>query len=617
MTSPATTESGPEPRVARLEELEALIEECETVSFDFFDTLVMRLSASPEAVQQLAGFRLSHETAGLEGFYERRVRAERSAWSRHPDIGDADLDAIYAEFPVDEHWNAQAIARARELERTVDTRFVVPRPAVLRLMVRAKGAGKRVIVVTDSYYPRAHFEELLDRLGWSTLVDAIYVSSERKARKDSGTLWSVIADEEHLSRTRFVHFGDNPTSDQERAVALGLCSVLLPRPSVLAAQRGMRHEPGRDWRADLLLGPLVARWGGDPFHARGTITDEHELGFVVYGPILLAFFAWLAHHPMLRRMERLFFSSREGHFLLELYLRLRERYGLRHLPPGTYLPMSRRAVIMASLARSFEPARVTDHGGFQGSVEALFHARLGYAPNWGSRFAIPVRLPADRSYVQRLLEILKVQLVERAATERAGLVSYCETMGLGSGGPLGLVDIGYSGTIQGLLQLILGRPLSGFYMATVPGAAAVRSGGGEAYGCFQDALRSDLRPEGFQRKTVLLEALLTAPHGQLSHFEREAPGGARPVFMANGVSQRHFSMLQRVFEGGLDYCTTVIDTGGVEVLEAIEPARTSALVPVDAAFGGRVRVSENLAQALSMEDAFSGNGEVSGIPTPR
>jgi FMN phosphatase YigB (HAD superfamily) len=599
-----------------LDALKALLDQCEAISFDFFDTLVTRQAASPEAVQQYVGFRLSHETAGLEGFYDRRVLAEQSA-RLYPYVGDVDLNDIYAEFPLDEHWTAEAIERARVLERGIDSRFVIPRPAVAQLLVRAKGAGKRVIVVTDSYYPRSLFEELLDRFGWSTLVDAIYVSSEHRARKDSGTLWSVVAEREYLSGKRFVHVGDNPRSDQETALAAGLASVLVPNPSIVAAQRGIRHEPGRHWRADILLGPLVARWGSDPFSSAAPIADAHELGYVVYGPILIAFFAWLAHHPAVRRMERLFFSSREGHFLRRLYERLREYCGLRDLPPATYLPMSRRAAIMASLARAFDPARVTDYGGFQGSVEALLGARLGYVLNWASRLAVPVRLPEDRSYVQRLLEILKTQLLERAEVERTALVSYAESLGLGAAGEIGLVDIGYSGTIQGLLQLVLGRPLSGFYMATAPGAASVRATGGEAYGCFQDPLRGDLRPEGFQRKTVLLEALLTAPHGQLSHFEPEEGGRARPVFMENGVSQRTFSMLERVFEGALEYCTTVIDTAGIEVLEAIGPARASALLTLDAVFEGGVKVSEPLARALYMEDAFCGNGEVSALPSNR
>lgn len=603
-------------RMGNLEALEALVDESEIVSFDFFDTLVTRRSASPEAVQHFVGHRLSREPAALEGFFERRVAAERAARARHPDVGDVDLDAIYAEFPTDERWTAEAVGRARALEQQVDARFVIPRAGLVDVLRRAKAAGKRVLIVSDSALPRSFFEALLRRFGWSALVDAIYVSSEQKARKDDGTLWATVIRQERLAGRRFVHIGDNPRSDVETARAAGLRCVLVPGPVALAAERGIRHEPGRDWRADLLLGPLVAFRGGDPFTPDPTVADAYEFGYVVHGPILLAFFAWLAHHPAVRRMDRLFFCSREGHFLQQLYDRLRAHCGLQELPPSTYLPMSRRAAIMASQAEAFDPARVTDGGGFQGTVEALLRARLGYVLEWSSRFVAPVRLPQDRAYVLRLLEILRAQLLQRAEEERAALRSYCEEIGMAAGGELGLVDVGYSATIQTLLQAILRRPLHGFYLATAPRAGAVRAQGGEAYGCFQDALRGDLRPEGFMRKTVLLEAFLTAPHGQLSHFERRAGGHAGPVFMENGVSQRWFAVLERVFEGALDYCLAAVGAGGPELLEAIVPARASALAALDGVFEGAIPVGETISRGMSLEDAFCGNGEISGLPGP-
>ena len=597
-----------------LEALKTIIAECETVSFDFFDTLVARRSASPEAVQHYIGFRLSRERGGLEGFFERRVQAERTARARHPEIGDVDLGAIYAEFPTDAQWTSDAVARAKELEPALDSRFVWPRPGVIELARYAKKAGKRVIVVSDSFYPRAFFDDLVRRFGWSDLIDAIYLSSEVKARKDAGTLWSLVVAREGLSGKRFVHFGDNPRSDVETAATAGLRGVLIPGPPALAAERGIGHRVGRDWPADLLLGPAVALRGGYPYSRNATITDEREFGYLVYGPIFLAFFAWLVTHPAVQQLERLFFSSREGHFLQRLYDRLREHCGFEGLPGSSYLPMSRRAVITASLAVSFEPSRVTDRGGFRGTVESLFRARLGYDLNWPSRFVLPVRLPEDRTYVQKLLEILRPQLLARAQVERVAMRAYCESVGLTSGAEVGLVDIGYSGTIQTLLQLILGRPLAGFYMATAPGVASVRAGGGEAYGCFQDALRGDMRPDGFMRKTVLLEALLTAPHGQLSHFELDESERASPVFTEPGVSQRYFSALERVFEGGVDYCLAAIEAGGREMLGAIVSARGSAFLPLEAAFAGDIRVGEAIAEAMYLDDAYCGNGEIAGLP---
>jgi FMN phosphatase YigB (HAD superfamily) len=598
-----------------LEEARALVDDSEVVSFDFFDTLVTRSSATPDAVQQYVGYRLSREDPRLDGFFARRKGAESSVWARRPDIGDADLETIYAEFPVDAGWSEEATARASRLEQEVDRAFLVPRAAVVGLLRRARAAGKRVILVSDSYYRRAFFEEVIERFGWSGLVDDIYVSSEYAARKGTGALWTVVSSRERLADKRFVHIGDDPRSDVEMARAVGLRCVLIPGPPTLVAEHGIRHEAGRDWRADILLGPLYARWGGDPSVGPRVIDDEEELGYVAYGPIFLAFFAWLATHPALCQLKRLYFSSREGHFLQRLYERMREDCALDNdLPASRYLPMSRRAVIMASQATSFDPAGVTEAGGFQGSAESLLRARLGYTINWTRRLVFPVRLPKDREYVQRILRILQPQIVARAAVERAAMVAYCRQVGLLEEEPIGLVDVGYSATIQHGLQQILGRPLSGFYMATSSRAAAAQQGGGRAYGCFQDALRGDMRPEDFMHRTVLLEALLTAPHGQLARFELDGEGWAKPVFLDGGISQRGFSVLERIFQGGLDYCRDSIEAAGREVLGAVPPARQSAFAAFEAVFAGTIRVSARLAQAMYLDDTFCGNGEIPCLP---
>ncbi len=594
----------------------SIIDDSEIVSFDFFDTLVTRLSGTPDSVQQYTGYRLERQKSSLKDFYARRKSAETSIWARRPDIGDVDLAMIYAEFPTDAIWTAEAVEMARKLEIDVDQQFIRPREKVAALLSYAKDAGKRTILVSDTYFPRIFLEAILGRFGWRNLIDEIYVSSEHKTRKGTGGLWEKVAAVEDLGTKRFVHFGDNPHSDGAAVRNLGLRCALLPDPASLAAKRGINHVIDVDWRGDILLGPLFARLGNDPFApASSAISDEHEFGYVVYGPILLTFFAWLMENRALRPMKRLFFSAREGYFLQRLYDRMIEEFGFRGLPASQYLPISRRAVIMASQAIVFDPAEILDGGGFRGSVEQFLRARLGLAFEEPIHFPIPVRLPNDRAYLEKVLTILRPSIVERAESERAAMVAYCREAGFNREDLVGLVDIGYSATIQRGLQRILGIPLTGFYMATQPRAIAVRDSHGQAYGCFQDAIYGDMAPLGFLDRTILLEALLTAPHGQLAKFETSDLGVVGPVYLAEGYSQANFSILNTIFEGGLAYCKDLVKTAGVDVLGAILPARQSAFCALNAVFARQLKLSEHISRALFLEDDFCGNGEIKCLPS--
>jgi hypothetical protein len=278
------------------------------------------------------------------------------------------------------------------------------------------------------------------------------------------------------------------------------------------------------------------------------------------------------------------------------------------------LPISRRAVNTASQSRSFDPGRVIDGGGFNGTVEEFMKARLGLEIQWPSKFILPVSLPRDRDYLVRILTILRPQILSQAEQERDAMLCYCEQAGLLGKEQIGLVDAGYSGTIQSGLQMILRRPLVGFYMLTSPRAANVRKAGGLAFGCFQDALYGDMRPDGFMRKTLLIEALLTAPAGQLANFEKDSSGGASPVYLDNGLSQDNFHCLERIFQGALDYCIDSIQSAGRQVLGAIVSARGNSFNGLNAVLSGNIRVSKRIASSLYLEDNFSGNGEIPCIP---
>lgn len=611
------------------QQAQALIDEADIVSFDFFDTLVTRYAATPDAVQHYVGHVLQQNFSRGDDFFAVRKYAETVAREKTHYQGDVGLDAIYAEIERGKCWTPELIDEARRLEEELDSAMLLPRDDVVDLVRHAKAQHKRVIVISDSYFPRAFFTRVLKRLGIDTLIDEVYVSSERQARKDNGTLWDLVAGSEGLRYRHLAHFGDNLRSDVEMAAARGVRCAYLLSPALVMAVRGFALPTETDWREHLALGPLFARLGGSPFVDSAEVDtlwlgNERDLGYAVFGPILFYFMAWLLQNPALKQLKKLFFLAREGFFLQKLYAGLQDSTQLKDLPEAVYLYVSRRVALSASQAAQFEPAQVSALGGFDGTVGDFLAVRLGIGaaqlaqPGTDAQadaaladaLAQPITLPADQAHVDRFLTTHRDAIVRHATLERDAFVEYCRRQGVLDEPGIALVDAGYSGTIQFALQRIFERPIIGLYMATAPKIRQVTEQGGLAFGCFQDAAYRDMRPDGFLNYTVLLEALLTAPHGQVTHFTSDAGGNPQPAFRAPGAAQQKFAHLEQIFAGVEQYAHDLVAAGGKEILSAVAEGTPPMALLSRLVFDGVLQIERTVLDALSLEDQFSGNGEV-------
>ncbi|NIE65476.1 HAD family hydrolase [Burkholderia sp. Ax-1719] len=600
----------------------ALIDAATVVSFDFFDTLVSRLASDPEAVQRYVGRLLQDKHGRGDDFLAIRKHAEAMARARNANAGDVGIDTIYAQMGGDRCWTPDLVSDARSLELQVEHDMLVARADVVALMRYAKQAGKRVIVVSDSYFGRDFFQRVMTTLGMAQWVDALYISCERAARKDSGILWDCVLEGERVEPAQLQHFGDNLHSDIGMAGTRGIRAAwLLPSRLSYALQGG--HLPiESDWRDHLLLGPVIARLGASPWRVQHGVTgiqfdDANDLGYALYGPILFGFIAWLLANPALKAASTLYFFAREGYFLSRLYDHVRDVAGLDALPKSEYLQVSRRLALMAAQAQEFDPSQVIGKGGFRGTIAEFISVRLGIEaqaaalePEVAEALTREIELPDDSASLAKVLTLLEPQIRGQARAELDAFRTYARQVGFAQDKATTFVDIGYSGTIQHALQRVFERPLIGLYMVTAPNAAQVRDEGGLAFGCFQDALYHDMRPERFMHYTVLLEALLTAPHGQVVRFRVQPDGEAVPEFAPEGVAQRRFGQLEAIYAGAQRYVDDLLALGGASMLAVGAEAHAPLMMLAAKAFDGGVTIGDALLAGLSMEDRYSGNGEV-------
>ncbi|NHO31415.1 rhamnan synthesis F family protein [Acetobacter fallax] len=618
-------------------DLLAAIREARTVSFDLFDTLLTRIALTPDTIHYDVASRLAHRfptlTPSPRAFFTLRKQAEQNARETRAWTDDVGLDDIYAALRTLTGWPAEALATARTLEVEIDRNVLRPRPEIITALRYARERGCRTLLISDTCLSRDDIAPVLDRTGITPLLDEIYLSSERLARKDRGDMWDLIRAAEDTAT--LLHVGDNEHADIQRTTDLGirnfhvLSGLNMLRlnpvgPAVATVVTPAAIPPGqsaekRRLSGDILLGPLVSNLFTSPFASTPnqrlttarTLTTPEQAGHILFGPLLLAFMAQLITHPATQRIEKFLFVSREGYFLSRLYKDLRETYDLP-IPDALHFHCSRRVAISAAQVTHFDPDILAISGdGFRGSMARLLTARLGVEIAAHSPLHdIDVALPEDRDTVRNLTILLKDDILAQARISREALIAYARACGLTPGTDTktrhGIVDVGYGATIQRHMQTTLNLPLTGFYMAAETQCAAAEHSGGTAFGL----LASGPDAETFRRQHGLfVEAVLTAPHGQTIGYDTGVTP-PRPVFARDSRTTQDFTTLETLFSGISSYCHDIIRSYGPEVLhslQAVTPASTALLTALSE---NRLTLAPEIMKALSVEDEFCGRGQI-------
>lgn len=524
---------------------EALIADAEVrlVIFDVFDTLLLRPLLDPEDIKVLVSTRAG-ATPGAAYEKWRATAESRARWNAGRDVG---LEAIYAEFAQLSGLDPAAAESLRHLEEDIERNAVSARPDAVALLRQAVGSGKRVVLASDMYLDRAIVEDMLAAAGidgWH----ALYLSSAIGLRKDTGALYQHIAVAEGLALTEILVIGDNERSDLQIPSDLGTKCCHIMRPVELA-------------RAMPRLGPLVEKTGDsgnlDARMTLGLIVRDHfqsvfpphfdpatfvpasprAIGHAVLGPLVLAFAQWLGRRAQENGIQRLYFLSREGEFLQQVYDHWRTASGVG--PESAYLVLSRRTVTVPLLATLDDIHGVAASTPFAANdIAALIVARYGLElseADWEDIYhrglwtkGEPVTIVAGEiAHLKPLLGALADRILAQGKKEAPGLQAYLKQMGLIGHQHAAVVDIGYSGTIQGRLNRLLEHRLDGYYMITdIKSAKIVSEHGAVADGCFGHLLPTTDPVPLLLQHSFTLEKLLSSNDPQVIRYGIDSTGRA-------------------------------------------------------------------------------------------
>lgn len=549
------------------------IDAAEVVSFDLFDTLIVRATAEPRHVFDWIERELvaSHGTSFL-GFADARFAAEvdeaAETWAsdRGAEFALGDVyQRLGRKHPV--FVRLVPVAELVQLELRAERLACRRHPWHGDLFDAALAAGKRVTVVSDTYLPEDHLEAVLTDAGYRGW-ERLFASNAVGTNKASGRLFRALVEAVDVPANRIVHFGDRELSDVVRAKESGLVGVLVQRGDALLAERDPRLvELGRDGGVDrldssLFLGVQYADASRHPSEVDDLdpLSVAHDIGHRVLGPLGYAFASWVAEQAQLRRLERLYFVSREGWFLQQLYDAVAPRLGCE--VPSEYFYGSRRMIRMTVATENMVDSMLRFLGKVGPLQAYLDSLGLELSDQDLRRFDFD-----DRSAVVRredLAELFRAHADRLAVIrdeERADYLAYLRETGLASADRVGLVDSGWYGTSQHALTRLLRESghdvkLTGLYIGLSPKHQSTFSEDSAAFGFlyhFHPSWWRDTRP--FLDLARMLELLLAAPTPSVRRMRR-AEHGVAPVFVKEPFEEHLNPICEAMQRSALGFAQT-------------------------------------------------------------
>lgn len=320
------------------------------ISFDVFDTLITRTTATPYGVFVLMQRELENSREYLEiprdlcgNFAVIRENAEKMARSclQKGGIEDVTLEEIYQYLCLRGNITERQQRLMMKLE--MDTEYAVSR-GIFENIQKVKellNEGERVILISDMYLSKEFIKSLLVKADAVFEKVPLYVSNEYKKIKSTTNLFQCVKSKEKVSYAEWKHIGDNEKGDYVAPKKLGIDARRYSYPQFLSIERKLLDEDKYDWRTQLTIG--ISK------NVRIGNTDDvaYAIGSAFGAPILTQYVEWILMQSIEKKIKRLYFIARDGFILKEIADIIIARTGWNL--ETNYIYGSRKAWRMASV----------------------------------------------------------------------------------------------------------------------------------------------------------------------------------------------------------------------------------------------------------------------------
>lgn len=304
-------------------QFEKLIQNYKVISFDIFDTLLVRPFIRPTDI-----FKYIEDEYCVQGFAEERVLAEKRA-RRNIGKNEVTLNDIYSCIN-DKFYSFKNI----ELE--TEEKFLNKNILISNFFETVKKYNLKIICISDMYLSSSFLKRILEKNGF-TGISEIFVSCEYNKTKFDGDIFKYVMYYLGINSSEILHIGDNLYSDYKIPNLLGIYSIKIPKLIELFDNRFGSGVLDGNYSLGFsayvgLVAQSILKYKGNGYW--------FNMGYGLGGSIALSYTRYAFNVARTNNIEKLLFVARDGYILNKIFIKFFKKFGI----DSEYVYLSRSVV---------------------------------------------------------------------------------------------------------------------------------------------------------------------------------------------------------------------------------------------------------------------------------
>lgn len=562
------------------EELLEKLNKYDVVSFDIFDTLILRRVAKPVDVFRLIGIQ-----ENIPDFCNLRIRAEEEARRKIK----TDKVTIYDIYNMlQKYIPIPNIERAVEREMQIEIKLCIANPYMKKVFDKLCADGKNLILTSDMYLPQKEMKKILSSCGYNEgSYSKLFISCECNAGKYNGTLQKYVMkyiDDEQ----KIIHVGDNYSSDYEASKKVGWDALYYP--SCADHARIFRDSDSMTMVESLYKGIVNTH-----LHSGVCIYNkDYEHGFLYGGLLVCGFCEWLNRKARNEDFDKLWFLARDMDIVHKVY---NEFY---NQVPNEYVSVSRCSILELTFEERTEEFiqfyfKTRALGATTTLGEALKETDMDFLIEELDEYSLhedEIITLDNYEKVRGMLYKEKTSIVEQFSTSVNGGVKYFGHF-INDSHKICAVDLGWSGTILVHLRTLFSRYFQGvdLYGALIGASNSsnvndlINEGFLDTY-WFSGLKNRDMRVknETWEGNTVvmLLEAIFSSSQKTLLKYDLDEKGKCKLKFgHSTAVKEQIKNIEQGIYDFAKLYTALTRDLKKPLIISGVEAGTPFSTIEKD------------------------------------
>ncbi|MBM7567978.1 HAD family hydrolase [Paenibacillus sacheonensis] len=518
----------------------------EIVSFDVFDTLLLRNVMRPTDVFKAVEQEINEYSVEPVNFSRIRVAAEEKA-RRVSGREEITFEEIYAQIEY-------AVGRMKanefkQLELKLESQFLIANRDLMEIFNFARSLKKKIYLISDMYLASQDVSRFLMENGCEG-YDQLFISSELNVTKASGSMYQYIRVAEKInSNEKWIHIGDNYTSD-----------YLNARKNNIEGYYYKKISERESIPSDRTLGESII--SAIQLNHKYTNNEQdywYKFGSDIVAPIYIGLMRWIA--KKIKDQDNLYFLARDGFMPHKLYQIMRTH--IADLPEGKYLYASRRAyiypqLIHADVDHAIETLMLHNEGFKQKLtlIEIIENVGLegeNYQRQLG-RFNIgtldEVVNEKNALNIKAFLTSIWSDIQEVLEKELTLLEAYLKQNDVYQQSSINIFDVGWRGSTHLALQDIVGGTVKGMYFGTLDNIYYKIKADSCGYAFNEGAPFKNKKM--IMKNVMMYEFLFSSPEGSVFNFTFDHDNKVIPVLNNSELQTSTNEATQRFQQGATD-----------------------------------------------------------------